>query len=105
MGEKKTYPPVCMKPGEVKLLSAQDGEIEFHAVYSESLLAFLVAFLKWKQLTEAPMQPSAASIEAAMRQTQRAWGQLDSYTMKKVMEKLEEGGIWLPDGQQGGSHA
>ncbi len=105
MAEKKVYPPVYMKPGEVKLLSAADGEIEFHAVYGEEVLTFLVAFLKWRQLTEAPMQPSAASIEAAMRETQKAWNRLDAHTMKKVMERLEEGGIWIPDGRQGDSHA
>jgi hypothetical protein len=99
MAEKKTYPPAYIKPGDITKLNAQDGEMEFIGVYDDKVIAFLAAYYEWQALTQAPMQPSDATIQHANRKMAITFNRLDGYTVKKIMEKADgTGRIWTPEG-------
>lgn len=100
--DKKMYPPTFVTPGQTTRLTAKDGIIEFIGVYDDKVLDFLVAFAKCQELAENPIQVSTASMEAAARARDRAWKQLDAYTLKTVMERIERGQIWTPEGGSDG---
>ena len=98
MPDFQTYAPSYIKPGEHINMTAENGEIEFIGVYDEKVLDFFAAFSKWLSLTEAPMQVSDGSLEAAARERDRCWKRLGNYTVGKIMERLGDGQIWLPEG-------
>jgi hypothetical protein len=37
-------------------------------------------------------------MERAARERDRCWNHLDNYTLKTVMERMNQTGIWVPEG-------
>ena|SRR5687767_14095283 len=95
----ETYPPAYVKPGETVRLSARNGEIEFIGVYDDRVLDFFVAFVKWQKLkADWPIsRPDSAEILMAENEMREKWNRLPSSTLTKTMERMNPGGIWLPE--------
>lgn len=99
MAERKVYPPAYISPGEVKKLTAADAEMEFHGVYDERVVNFFVAYYEWAKLREMPLRPSDETLRYAERKCAKAFNDLPAHALKLVMQRQEEGAIWVPDGQ------
>jgi hypothetical protein len=95
--EKKVYPPAYIKPGDIKKLTAADAEMEFHGVYDERVIDFLLAYYEWAKLREMPLRPSNDTLKYAERKCAKAFNDLPPHALKLVMQRQEQGAIWIPD--------
>lgn len=96
MGEKKTYPPVYIEPGDTVTISGPTDEIDVIGVWPEPLVEFVTAFFQWQKLIDEQPQ-YRHTIDYMQRKTLRLFNDIPMSLKQKILER-DSGQIWLPEG-------
>lgn len=85
----KRYPPVEIRPGEVKELMWADGVVELVGLDDEKVTVFVIAYAEWRHLTAIGAMVTQEQRHKAAREANAAFNALPNRIKQIVTERTK----------------